>query len=377
MKKVLSTILLVIITIACIGCGAIGSKKNGAVLFSTEYDIEDYCQDCFIVSKTDGLLYGVVDMNGKEILPVSYDDIYFLNKDDVVEGYQSNVYLKAEYEDEVYIFNNKGNQIFDIDVSCVDDKIIDADENSPFFYSKETKMFYREDGSELFNYEDANIDPIKGYWISNEYYLSYSYSNYNVCNVCLYNVNDGLVKTWGLSDVYSHEIVDGKMQAILEQIAYSGSDSSIDFLKVIIDKNGNILEETRIDRSEVQTKKEANTEYLGQNGDIKLYKTNSTWKLEDKDGNALYDERYYECYTYYGDENDCYILLNEDSQPCLISRNGVKLVDYGFIDCVQDREEPLSLNGMKTDGRIYEGVDSVCFAVKNEGLWDIYYFNGK
>ena len=34
---------------------------NG-LLFSTEYDVVDYCQGCFIVSKNDGLLYGVLDI---------------------------------------------------------------------------------------------------------------------------------------------------------------------------------------------------------------------------------------------------------------------------------------------------------------------------
>lgn len=36
--------------------------ENGDIIFETEYKIEDYCDGAFIVSKSDGLLYGVLNM---------------------------------------------------------------------------------------------------------------------------------------------------------------------------------------------------------------------------------------------------------------------------------------------------------------------------
>lgn len=51
----------------------ISEGKNYKI--TTEYDLEDYASGYIIVSKNDGLLYGVIDKEGNEVIPVEYDNI--------------------------------------------------------------------------------------------------------------------------------------------------------------------------------------------------------------------------------------------------------------------------------------------------------------
>ena len=96
---------------------------NGSAIFSTNYKIEDYCNGDFIVSKSDGLLYGVINIQGKEIIPVQFDNISFMNDEKVVNGDSKNIYIKAKYEDQYSIYNENGEKILDGDASIINYKL--------------------------------------------------------------------------------------------------------------------------------------------------------------------------------------------------------------------------------------------------------------
>lgn len=86
--------------------------KNG-LIFSTEYDIEDYCGGYFIVSKNDGLLYGVLDINGEEWIPCEYDEISFLNGNEYIDGKNDVLFMKLRYENLYTVMNDSGKVILD------------------------------------------------------------------------------------------------------------------------------------------------------------------------------------------------------------------------------------------------------------------------
>ena len=108
---------------------------NGSAIFSTNYKIEDYCNGDFIVSKSDGLLYGVINIQGKEIIPVQFDNISFMNDEKVVNGDSKNIYIKAKYEDQYSIYNENGEKILDGDASIINYKLGGGEtgENNPLF----------------------------------------------------------------------------------------------------------------------------------------------------------------------------------------------------------------------------------------------------
>lgn len=103
---------------------------------------------------------------------------------------------------------------------------------------------------------------------------------------------------------------------------------------------------------------------LGKDKNIRLYTSNSTWKLEDENGNPIYDERYYECI--YRDE--CYFLVNEDNQMCLIDRNGNKLVDYEYL--TYDGKYGYFMGIAFDSDNFFVGDDGVSFVSGNE----VYFF---
>ena len=125
-------------------------QQNGLV-FSTEYTVEDYCHGCYIVSKNDGLLRGVFDKKGKEILPIKYDDVYFLNADALKNGEEENLYIQTRYENDYTVVDEDGKQILDKEVVCADYWLGTVEENSYYFVEKNTENqkinFYKKDGS--------------------------------------------------------------------------------------------------------------------------------------------------------------------------------------------------------------------------------------
>ena len=66
---------------------------------TTEYDLEDYASGYVIVSKNDGLLYGVIDKDGNEVIPVEYDNIQLVRGEDEKSD-RDEVYFVCEYEGE-------------------------------------------------------------------------------------------------------------------------------------------------------------------------------------------------------------------------------------------------------------------------------------
>ncbi len=111
-----------------------------------------------------------------------------------------------------------------------------------------------------------------------------------------------------------------------------------------------------------------------------LYNTNSTWKLEVLEGNPLYDERYYNLFRSYS-QNDCIALSNEDNQILLASRNGKIYINYGVIDILDDGSTMQMKCGdsVKSLNEIFEGRDSIIIPVPSttSGFYDIYYFKEK
>lgn len=381
-KKFLLNVLFLFMLLAFIGCGKenqensqeepqngetinIEENGNGIVLFSTKYDVEDYCQGCFIVSKNDGLLYGVLDKEGKEILPVEYDNVEFLNANEVKEGIDSQVYLKTKYEDRYTIVNAKGNEILSEDATYLP-YVLDENEKANFFYweNDDKIYFYNEEGKEIMEISkradmDCNVIALsKGsILVINTYENADSFVvEEKTDGFYLYDVNGTMLHEWG-NDTFllkDYIFADEKNRKIS---MYTTEDNAL-YTKYCISENGIIDSVENVDFSilyEDRKENQKDEEYIGRNGDIHLFKSNDTWKLEDESGTPLYDIRYYDC----TEVDDSYFLSNEDNQVCVIDRNGDKVIDYGRIKKVDD--------GFYFDDNImrmenfFVGDDGVCY----------------
>lgn len=375
-------------------------QNGNGYAFSTEYSIEDYCQGCFIVSKNDKLLYGMLGSNGEEILPVQYDDIDFINKEEVMDGRNEHIYAKTQYEDDYTIVNADGEQILSgiaEDTVSIDFRLDNGDADSPFFIERDRDgnyiKLYKEDGTLSLQFDGEGNDLYRMKCLSKDFYLlnraevnedgSYwsfgwgdSIAEGTVKNTALYDRQGQLLQQWDGMWLFDGDIAeDGKCVFFMitdEQIGEADSEEGNAY-QFTMDESGSISEDGEVEltevnymihRNEKENQSQEDEYYLGKENDIRLYKSNDTWKLVDANDNPLYDERYYKCYA----DSYCYFLTNENDEMCLIDRNGNKIVDYGWITLGEDN---IYFNGTEVrTSNFCVGDDGACFVQGN----DVYMF---
>ena len=85
------------------------------VLKNCSFHIEDYENGYLIVSKSDGILYGAIDRNNKNIIPMEYDSASFFDSELLKK--KGKVFIKTSYEKKKSVFNKDGNKII-IRITC-------------------------------------------------------------------------------------------------------------------------------------------------------------------------------------------------------------------------------------------------------------------
>ena len=71
-------------------------KEEKSISLQTDYHIEDYENGYLIVSKSDGILYGAIDRNNKNIIPMEYDSASFFDSELLKK--KGKVFIKTSYE---------------------------------------------------------------------------------------------------------------------------------------------------------------------------------------------------------------------------------------------------------------------------------------
>lgn len=376
-------------------------EENGSVIFSTEYTVEDYCQGCFIVSKSDGLLYGVLNKAGEEIIPVKYDDIRFVNDEEVQEGIDSNLYLSAEYENSYVTFDSSGIKLFDFRTYRVDYKLGQSEDGLAFFENIDKEKvirLYSEKGTLLCEVSALQQDDLDSTNINSEQFtvdlIYISKNNFIVSitgitnegsvyrHLSLYDIKGNIIRQW-------NDRVCGSFKVEENTFAFLVPISKDSYEINTIDENGNFNElgllenqnvyyldtvhglEKKEDSQSVEESKYDYIYYLGKNNEIKLYETNNTWKLVDKNEQPLYEERYFDCYY----RDTAYFLLNENNQMCLISGEGKMVVPSEYISWTGSVGK---FNNMEiTDENCFIGYNDAVFIVSNKGKSEVYYFRAE
>ena len=350
----------------------ISEGKNYKI--TTEYDLEDYASGYVIVSKNDGLLYGVIDKDGNEVIPVEYDNIQLVRGEEE-ESDKDEVYFVCEYEGEEEVLDSNGQKILDGKVERVTPHLGEISADSPFFYELNytystdymnqdiSLRYYDIKGDMLCDinlleiedidramYDTVDLTVLNTELISNDRILvciggalklkDESSGLEAYYNVSLYNLKGERLQEWNELATPSGMTVEDDNSFIFVTVDYWAEGYQYELYS--IDENGNLTDlgdlesqnkyslssEGQIQVNEESSSSENSSDYtLGKNGEYRLYQTNDTWKLEDSNGNPLYDKRYFECWH----KEDCFFLLNEDNQICLINKNGQMLVDYGTI----------------------------------------------
>lgn len=372
-------------------------RENGSIIFTTEYEIEDYCNGLFIVSKSDGLLYGVLDLNGEEILPVQYDKIYFEYERKVANGELDDVYIETFYEDQRAIYDAKGNKLFDERADMISYNMEVTTDNPPFWVTgntntveNETKelKIYKQDGTYVSTIQLEECCQASISWVNDNICMitKYAYDNNSDSlvgldrnEICIRYTSGEILKQWEKDSYYVSGGVEGE-----NYYAYIRENGKYD--KIVITADGDFLiEATGLTGDEVPSKdngydydaimtilSKGYQYHLGENKDCIIYQTNDTWKYEDASGNPIYEQRYYSFQIMDGG----YALSNEDKQVCIITKNGRKTVDYGYLE-LNDSNYLFQGDTRLTRDDVFADYNSVCIVRHSAEGNQVYYWESK
>mgnify|MGYP003290425578 CR=1 FL=1 len=340
------------------------SSSSGTLLFTTEYEVVDYVENAIIVSKNDGLLYGVLDNSGNIVIPVSYDSIWFLNKNDYING-NADIYILATYENVNFIFNKTGKQIYETNNAINYADCIFKTIDSPFFAEiTESKIDYYTEDFEFVGSVDA-----LGYSISG----GYNVLSNQCCIVAklgsidFYDFKGNLINS--LPDYYIWYKTKTDKGFVLLLTTATMTNNKI----IYLDNFGNIIEEENITSKEEAEEKFKKIEKENSTQNYNLYQSNSTWKLEDLNGNSLYDDRYYKRVHPSG-QNECIFLTDEDNYVTTIGRKGNRYIGSGVIEFDGARVYLLGFNGRREIEAVHEGKDSIILTTNTSYGTNIYYY---
>lgn len=360
---------------------------------STDYHIEDYENGYLIISKSDGLLFGVIDRNNNTILPVEYDEISFVDSN----GNTDKQYFCARYENQYTLFDEQGTKLIENSIYPIDSvnyEIAPSDNMPLLFYTKPTAeqtldfselIFYNENGSIKSNIKLENGISSKPLLLSTEYVnenffimtiTAFQSTNPNATLTYMYDYDGKVLKKWKKSSI-SHCNTRGDSENDYYVYIQNLGTKKVD--KVYIDSNGNCKSVDHYTANEFQHEYMENQQastpidvyYLGTNNENVIYKSNDTWKYESKTGTPIYDTRYYSCKSF----DKSYLLSNENNDVCVITQNGKKVIDYGSI--TYDGDENYSYNGTTLDSynNFFSDNSSVCIVTKEDGLEEAHFFS--
>ena len=373
-------------------------EKN--TVLKTEYEIEDYQNGLLIVSKSDGLLYGVINRNNEEIVPVKYDEIKFLKSD--IAKKNDKQFFEATYEGKTTLFDNQGKIVIKDylksssgnGVSAVEYEIGDK-ESSPLRFAQEIfgkkLVFYNERGDVLssFDLPPSDFDkPVVSYeWVSEKCFIM-SYGGMNVTSsgyeitkagTIIYDYEGNIIDQFDNTATHHYEKQDDEdgyyiyFQRYGEELQSCIDQNLTVAAKISVDENGvnKVVEE--YDWNDWKSVLSSNSSssygyYLGENH---LYSSNGTWKYEDASGNAVYDVRYYSCVEL----DNAYLLTNEDKQVCVITNNGKKVIDYGEI--VNNGDNCVFKNTVLGKDNFFADDKSVCIVTKEGDGTSAFIFSGE
>ncbi|MBO5175588.1 MAG: WG repeat-containing protein [Eubacterium sp.] len=361
---------------------------------STDYHIEDYENGYLIISKSDGLLFGVIDRNNNTIIPVEYDEISFVNSN----GNTDKQYFCAKYENQYTLFDEQSTKLIENSNYPIDSVKYETktSDNMPLlFYTKATSeqaldfselIFYNENGSIRSNIKLENGNSSKPLLLSEEYVnenffimtiTAFQSTNPNATLTYMYDYDGKVLKKWKKSSI-SHCNTRGDSENDYYVYIQNLGAGKVD--KVYIDSNGNCKSIDHYTGNEIQNEyienqqqasPQTDVHYVGPNNENVIYKSNDTWKYESKTGTPIYDTRYYSCKSF----DKSYLLSNENNDVCVITQNGKKVIDYGSI--TYDGDENYSYNGTTLDSynNFFSDNSSVCIVTKEDGLEEAHFFS--
>ncbi len=385
--------------------------------FSTVYKIEDAKDGYFIVSKLDGSLYGLLDSSGNEVIPLEYDDITFPESREAhavvvkAEGkmglydYEGNEILPLEYEDisdsglesQYYLVEQGGVQsIIHLDgreykkltgkySSLVGDAFL-VDGIDPAYtevYNFNEEILFSgeiESANASYAYELESVPDYIGICRFNSsmdlmdsngnIVLSYPYANSDNGYGMMGDINSNQLVTIdyypnGIKNMYHPKLLNISQNIVSEKyyneitnsgdviFAVSVSDGVNGYNVDVYNLNGTLEKTLAFDGETVSTET-SNSLISVKNGE--------TYRLYDKEGNDLTNERYLDASPI----NSFWVLQNLDGEYGLMDDNGDMRIPFGEMGNE-------SYGGKEWD-ETYEFDDTFCIVTEDSNGCNVWMF---
>lgn len=347
--------------------------QSGSIL-TVPYDIEDYVENAIIVSKNDGLLYGVLNNKGETVIPVKYDNIEIMNKTQYINGTNEETFLLARLEDTNTIFDLKGNKIL---VSKNNIEMLTL--GIPEQFTTETPVFQEGILSPSFdnwNYKLYNsngdylytVEASFGYLACINSYYYILIDQINGTKICKY---DGTEIHSYPTNLEFHNSMSNGNNGNKWSIVVTNKQSDENFIYTY-NKVGEKMSEEKVEGRLTNVWNNLTTQYS--NKTYKIYQSNSTWKLEDLNGTPLYLDRYLKKLGIEGKHN-CHLLTNEDDSICVFGCTGKKYIDFGVLEGSDHNSiYMLGITEQKKVDALYEGKNSIILVFKSSDKSEIMFY---
>lgn len=378
-RKIVVIFILLIILISNIACNndinsnqtsikeTENSKSKNELIFSTEYQIEDYCDGYFIVSKLQQNLWGVIDENGEEIIPLKYKIIEFANKEEVMDGRNDKLYFNVTENNITKHLNLNG----ELGGSCEFKPLLGTNTDERKIYSKSSTSVH------LFKSNNKN-DYICSYDIDEGYLIDY----YQITSDYAFLVAE---KENSSKEVY---LKDKAGNTIWKKSCQNFKARKVDNLVIArfyslreeefyaMDIDGNWYSVTDYHYDELGIHKGAKSsgklvDYtLGENDDIYIERNaNSIYKIKDENGNNLGYDIYLQCQKH----DNIFLLQNENSSVTMLNSKGqIKNDLENFTWTDSSDSEPEFMGKCIYYDTVFGSNDALYIVRENQNKNDVY-----
>ena len=370
----LITMLFVIISIS--GCSkhlSLGTdgdnsvrKEKQGLVFSTEYEVQDYFNGYFIVSKLQGKLWGVIDNSGNEIIPLKYTSIVFENKKEVADGRNDELNFVAEDNGVEIHLNTNG----ELGGSCKIKPIIGTINDEREYYAKNTSGVYVADSTKkniLYMYSVDEGEFVDFYQITDEYELLVAETGFRSEKAYLLNKIGDVIWEKSCSSCTVQKKGDNAV------IYFQDFMGKAEIYTMDVDGNRNQVDNYYKDDFGIHDgkKPEGLVDYiLGTDDNIYIKRTNDKfYKLINKMGNNLAYDKYIDIARH----EDIILLLNENQGVTMVNSEGkvVKdLEDFEWKD--SESSEPDYLGKCIYYDEVFGAKDALYIVRKNGEKNDVY-----
>lgn len=353
------------------------SLQNGFV-FSTEYQVEDYYNGYFVVSKLQQKLWGVIDDKGNEVIPLKYSSLEIYNRDEIEDGREEELIFEAIYDKDMYLLDVNGKEYDSYDLS-IKPYLGENKSERKYYRREDTGIVFLDSSKKELNSIEAKKGSLEAYYqLTDNYFLIIENRGVRWYYIYLYDLKGNVVWEQGCEEY--------RIRKFDDNVILCCRNTRDDFYSMNSDGKWEEVEGYYSDSIGIHKgKKVSGYNYtLGQDDNILLKSEkvsnaeNSTYniyKLVNKSGEPINNKQYFKCYNL---DDKYFFLQNEDGGVTIINYNGDMLnTDNSFTWEDSNEGYPDYMGKSIYYDKVYGDKNAIYIVRESDNKNDIYRYTIK